>query len=245
MKPNLDVLPEAQKKVWPLLEEIPKDFVLHGGTAVALYYGHRWSIDFDFFTTDRHIDLYKTAKDLSFIKEYSEDSRKYDKTHFDFTLRIDKDLPSENTVKISFISTPETSPGLFKKPGIAEDIGIQIASPLDLLCGKIRAMHTRKEAKDYIDTATLLEHGISLTQGFAGMVVYAQHNKEVASTINLEGLMQELQNSKIIASRISNCGDEELASKARSTATTLADFVKKIDLKQVESLAKTLKLKAA
>ena len=31
---------------------MPKHFVLYGGTAVALHYGHRSSVDFDFFTSE-------------------------------------------------------------------------------------------------------------------------------------------------------------------------------------------------
>ena len=49
-EPRLDILPAAQKKLWPLLEPARRlGFVLYGGTAVALHLGHRSSIDFDFF----------------------------------------------------------------------------------------------------------------------------------------------------------------------------------------------------
>ena len=36
IRPRIDILPEAQKILWPMLKEVPKDFVLYGGTAVAL-----------------------------------------------------------------------------------------------------------------------------------------------------------------------------------------------------------------
>ena len=45
-----NVLPVAQKIVWPELKPIRDDFVLYGGTAIALRFGHRQSVDFDFFT---------------------------------------------------------------------------------------------------------------------------------------------------------------------------------------------------
>ncbi|MGE3988030.1 MAG: nucleotidyl transferase AbiEii/AbiGii toxin family protein [Pseudorhodoplanes sp.] len=49
-EPRLDTLPDAQKKLWPQLGPARRlDFVLYGGTAVALHLGHRSSIDFDFF----------------------------------------------------------------------------------------------------------------------------------------------------------------------------------------------------
>ena len=49
--PRLDILPAAQCTLWPKLAEVRRhSFVLYGGTAVALYLGHRESVDFDFFT---------------------------------------------------------------------------------------------------------------------------------------------------------------------------------------------------
>ena len=47
--PHLEILPPAQMRLWAELSEIPRDFVLYGGTALALHLGHRDSADFDFF----------------------------------------------------------------------------------------------------------------------------------------------------------------------------------------------------
>ncbi len=47
---NLNVLPESQREVWKRLGATPGNFVLYGGTALALRLGHRESIDFDFFS---------------------------------------------------------------------------------------------------------------------------------------------------------------------------------------------------
>jgi hypothetical protein len=52
MIPELSVLPAAQRLLWSELAQVPKHFVLYGGTAVALHYGHRSSVDFDFFTSE-------------------------------------------------------------------------------------------------------------------------------------------------------------------------------------------------
>lgn len=47
--PRLDVLPAAQRTLWGKLADVARfPFVLYGGTAVALYLGHRESVDFDF-----------------------------------------------------------------------------------------------------------------------------------------------------------------------------------------------------
>lgn len=47
--PRLNILPPPQRRLWLELAEVPPEFVLYGGTAIALYLGHRPSVDFDFF----------------------------------------------------------------------------------------------------------------------------------------------------------------------------------------------------
>ncbi|MCX6903020.1 MAG: hypothetical protein NTW03_06000, partial [Verrucomicrobia bacterium] len=37
----LNALPTAQRTLWPELEQVPRHFVLYGGTALALRLGHR------------------------------------------------------------------------------------------------------------------------------------------------------------------------------------------------------------
>ena len=49
--PHFEILPEAQKALWPSLAPLKAlGFVLYGGMVVALYFGHRSSVDFDFFS---------------------------------------------------------------------------------------------------------------------------------------------------------------------------------------------------
>jgi hypothetical protein len=53
-EPRTDILPKSQQELWPLLAPAAGlSFVLYGGTAVALYLGHRVSVDFDFFRSAR------------------------------------------------------------------------------------------------------------------------------------------------------------------------------------------------
>ena len=47
---HLDVLNDNQKQLLPLIATFAPQFGLVGGTAIALYLGHRRSIDFDLFT---------------------------------------------------------------------------------------------------------------------------------------------------------------------------------------------------
>jgi hypothetical protein len=48
--PRLDILPDSQRALWTELDSVPSDFVLYGGTGLALQLGHRVSEDFDFFS---------------------------------------------------------------------------------------------------------------------------------------------------------------------------------------------------
>jgi hypothetical protein len=50
-EPRLDILPESQRQLWQELDAGPSDFVLYGGTALALQFGHRMSEYFDFFSS--------------------------------------------------------------------------------------------------------------------------------------------------------------------------------------------------
>ena len=43
-------MPKAQGTLWARLGNLPKHFVLYGGTALALQLGHRKSVDLDFFS---------------------------------------------------------------------------------------------------------------------------------------------------------------------------------------------------
>jgi Nucleotidyl transferase AbiEii toxin, Type IV TA system len=53
LDPRIDMLPAAQREIWPQLAPAPDlSFVLDGGTAIALHLGHRVSVDFDFFRSE-------------------------------------------------------------------------------------------------------------------------------------------------------------------------------------------------
>lgn len=66
--PRLDTLPPAQRQLWPELRFAKEQaFVLYGGTAVALYLGHRESVDFDFFT-DRSFQPEDLVRRFGFLE---------------------------------------------------------------------------------------------------------------------------------------------------------------------------------
>ena len=160
-KPVYSILPEAQKQIWPQLKEIKSlGFVLYGGTALALRYGHRQSIDFDFFT-DQPLDHDKIVKFLP-CAHHAEVLQSQKNA---YTLLIPV---AENYVKISFFGTLEF--GRVGIPELTRDKNILVASQEDILATKLKTILQRVEVKDYIDIASLLEHGMSLEYGLASTV---------------------------------------------------------------------------
>src|SRR4030042_3946829 len=64
---RLDILSAGQRKLWPFLSPLKEmGYCLYGGTALALRYGHRPSIDFDFFS-DRPLDKDALANSLAWL----------------------------------------------------------------------------------------------------------------------------------------------------------------------------------
>jgi len=51
-KLHLNILDDRRRALLPVLKELPRGGVLGGGTALALFLGHRRSYDFDFFYTE-------------------------------------------------------------------------------------------------------------------------------------------------------------------------------------------------
>ncbi|MEK7375873.1 MAG: hypothetical protein AABZ57_01720, partial [Candidatus Margulisiibacteriota bacterium] len=62
-----EVLTKEQLGMLPLIEKFYSDFGLVGGTAIALYLGHRRSIDFDLFSRKKFGNL-KIRKTVSGFK---------------------------------------------------------------------------------------------------------------------------------------------------------------------------------
>ena len=157
MNLHLEILPLAQKKLWMLLADIPKNFILYGGTAIALKLGHRISIDFDFFSTE------PLNKDL-LIEQFSLLS-KFPLVHPEInTLDCIIEFP-EGSVKIQFLCGLEKRQRRIDPVLIASDNQLQLASLNDLFGTKLNTIQRRAECKDYIDIDAMINSGISLEQG--------------------------------------------------------------------------------
>jgi hypothetical protein len=145
--PRLDILPPPQRRLWDELAAVPGEFVLYGGTALALHLGHRESLDFDFFG-NKPLDPAGLVPAVSFLVDAIVTQREPN------TLSCTVDRGG--AVKLSFFGLPgfpRLSP-----PLVAPDNGLQVASLLDLAGTKASVVQVRAEAKDYIDIDALLTH---------------------------------------------------------------------------------------
>src|SRR5256885_2939640 len=160
--PRIDVLPPAQKEIWPQLAPAPDlSFVLYGGTAVALHLGHRVSIDFDFFKAE---PLEKARIEASF--QFVRNARTIQED--ENTLVVGVSMPS-GPVKVSFFGG--LALGRINDPLQTRDVVLLVASLEDLLATKLKAILDRAEAKDYRDISAMLRSGMSLSKGLAAFQV--------------------------------------------------------------------------
>lgn len=146
---HLDIFPPAQRRLWDELMDVPKKFTLYGGTAIALYLGHRTSVDFDFFTFQTF-----EPRDLSSTVPFLKNATMTQQSANTLTCFVDRGDP----VHISFFGVPNLTP--IEPASIAPDNGIQVASLTDLAGTKAAVVQQRPEAKDYIDLATMIEKDV-------------------------------------------------------------------------------------
>jgi len=155
--PLLDILPPAQRRLWNELDQVPSEFTLYGGTAIALQLGHRKSVDFDFFGS-RTFDPAKLQESVSFMAQALIDHREKNT----LTVIVNRD----GDVKVSFFGVPSL-PRL-ESPLVGKDNGLKVASLLDLAGTKASVVQLRAESKDYRDLDALITVGhISLPRALS------------------------------------------------------------------------------
>ena len=146
--PRLDILPEAQRRLWPELEGTPGDFTLYGGTAIALRLGHRQSIDFDFFAqTSFEPDALLTKIPYlkgAVVRQSSPNT---------LTTTVERN----GGVQVSFFGG--LGLGQVEAPDFIKDLNLAIASLIDLAGTKAKVIIQRVEPKDYIDIHALMTKG--------------------------------------------------------------------------------------
>lgn len=145
---HTEILNKEQIELLSVVSLFSKDYYLVGGTAIALYIGHRRSIDFDLFT---HKNV-KRRSIKNFLKKneiiYTILHEAYDQFHIVI-----------KGVKLTFFNFPFKT----EHKQNFEDI-ITMPSLLDLAAMKAFAFGGRAKWKDYIDMYFILKSGITLNQ---------------------------------------------------------------------------------
>jgi len=137
-----EILINEQSELLPLIKSFSKEYYLVGGTAIALYIGHRRSIDFDLFTT-RDIKR-KNIRNLIDKSGFAVDNLLYE--------AFDQMHIVINSVKITFFNFPYE----IDHPIVFNGI-INIPTLLDLAAMKTYALGGRAKWKDYVDFYYILK----------------------------------------------------------------------------------------
>lgn len=172
---RLEILPQAQRRLWQELRETPRAFVLYGGTALALRLGHRTSEDFDFFSNQPFSPDY-LRRAISFLAD-AEIRQLAENT---LTAIVHREGP----VKISFFGGLKLN--RVQDPDLMPDNGVRVASLMDIGATKLATIQQRAQARDYEDVLALTNAGVSLTQMLAA--AEAVYGSTFNGTLSLKAL---------------------------------------------------------
>lgn len=145
---HIDILSDKQQELLSWVRQFKREFYLVGGTAIALYLGHRKSIDFDLFKLG-HINH---KKNLERIQQSG------------YTYQITRRVTEQmnlilNDVKVTFFQYPfdvqatQNVENIFRVPTL-----------LDLAAMKAYALGRRSKWKDYVDLYFLLKDHFTIEQ---------------------------------------------------------------------------------
>lgn len=153
---HYEILDDSRRNILPQFTFLKtKGFYLAGGTALALHFGHRDSLDFDFFKEE--------AFDTQLLFE---ELRQIFLPHRLTIIAEEKNTLTiliDNSIKVSFFSYPYK----IILPLIEEPF-LLIASIEDIACMKLGAITGRATMKDYVDLYFILKT-MSLSELFGHM----------------------------------------------------------------------------
>jgi hypothetical protein len=212
---HLEILPPAQRRLWHELDQVPTEFTLYGGTAIALHLGHRQSVDFDFFGS-RPFDPTELRAAIPFLANAR--VRQHERNTLTAT------LDREGQVAVSFFGVPNL-PRLVA-PLVSNDNGLKVASLLDLAGTKASVVQVRPEAKDYLDLDILITKG-KITLPMALTAAQALYGASFNPQITLKAL--------------SYFEDGNLQRLPEDAKTRLATAARDVDLDRLPSLDRLIR----
>lgn len=143
---HTEILTSNQKELLNWIAQFQREFYLVGGTAIALYLGHRQSVDFDMFKlgTINHKRNFERIAQSGF--------------QYQITRRVPEQMNCLlNGVKLTFFQYPFDVQARKKS-----DVPFRIPELLDLAAMKAYALGRRSKWKDYVDLYFLLTKHFSL-----------------------------------------------------------------------------------
>lgn len=152
MKWKTEAIPKGCLQAAQALDPLPwlGDFYLAGGTALALTFGHRLSVDLDFFSTTNPLDFSARPPILESLR--------------DLGARIEEE--KEGTLHARLKGT-HLSFFRYRYPllrGLRRWKHLRIAHPIDIGLMKLGAIVGRGSKKDFVDLYEILNNGVSLSQ---------------------------------------------------------------------------------
>ena len=132
----------AMRRLWDQFGKMPEDIRLYGGTALALYLGHRHSTDFDFAAPPGAV----TRSLVDGIPAMRGGSVRGNEGLFDIV------VPGEREVMVTFMEWGHLIPEPGEDPMTAAN-GVRVAHPVDLVAAKVQACVSRETTRDYADIA--------------------------------------------------------------------------------------------
>lgn len=143
-----EILSDNQVELLILIKKFIREYYLAGGTAIALYLGHRRSIDFDLFK-------YSTINHSGNLKKISSFKYKYH-----ITRRVTEQMNlTINEVKVTFYQYP------FKIDASSRfEDAFRLPELIDLAAMKAYALGRRSKWKYYVDLYFILKSYYSIDQ---------------------------------------------------------------------------------
>ena len=207
--PKLETLPRPQRRLWTELRDTPQDFVLYGGTGLALRLGHRTSEDFDFFSS-RPFSPDALWKEVGYLR--SAEMRQFEENTL--TAIVDRDGP----VKLSFFGNLNLN--RVQDPDVMPGNGIKVASLLDIAATKLSTIQQRALARDYEDILALVDSGLSLTKMIAAA----------------EAVYGSTFNGALSLKALTFFADGDLPTLSSGSQTRLRGLASQVDLQHVPTM---------
>ena len=206
----------SQKRLWTELGRTPPEFVLYGGTALALRLGHRRSVDFDFFCGAPFDPDHLRAR-----VPYLDGAAVIVQAPNTLTCLVDRHGPVRVSffggLRINRIEDPETAVGS----------GVKVASLIDLAATKAELVQRRASAKDYLDLdAVTTSGGVALEDALAAAA--AVHGPAFNPMPTLKALVY--------------FDDGDLAAVPSEVRVRLADAVRTVNLDRLPTMQPKLGL---